>query len=71
MVKFRFIFLNKSTCRKKDKGKGGGIRANKAKEVNSIKAYPGFCSMKCIRELQLNPGRSARDASPSQSYPQQ
>ena len=49
----------------------GAIRANKAKEANSIKAYPGFCSMKCKRELQLNPGRSARDASPSQSYPQQ
>ena len=45
--------------------------ANKANEANSIKANPGFCSMNCIRELQLNPGRSARDASPSQTYPQQ
>lgn len=36
-----------------------------------MKAYPGFCSMKCKRELQLNPGRTARDASPLQSYPQQ
>ena len=36
-----------------------------------MKAYHRFCSMKCIRELQLNPGRTARDASPSQSYPQQ
>ena len=45
--------------------------ANIAKEANSIEAYPGFCSMLCIRELLLNPGQAARDASPSQSYPQQ
>ena len=32
-----------------EKGQRGGIRGNKAQEANSMKAYPGFCSMKCIR----------------------